>query len=352
MKYARLFFIAFVFFFTVGLFVGWDEHCTNTTLAVQQRTIIHNFWIDNNPQHPFSYRCKGKIRYIFNEQTGPNGKYLGEPVSYNEPEKEGFSKDIERLFAGVTGLSLRELFVMATKRGGATEAAEEGAITLWETKKIIVVALGTVSGYYAGKWIFTDTDLPCDSPIILNALQTTPLWQSSMQMLAKELLGRAKILNGDNASSISDEINRIHNLSELADFPSDCNYNSWEVVSLNRSVNDTQYAVKLDDLRLAISTPYLLVANCAAKNPYKEQLYPQYKGFQITFFLHGEDINKTAHILRPGVGIFALPNISHMSHSTFIVCVFMLLTEALLFIGTWIYFWRRRALTARAKTEK
>ena len=173
--------VGFAFFFVAGGIVGWLNRVPPDQaidlVAVRHIALTAN---DNN-ELVLTYTCKDHDYFRLNidehDALIPDQSLLEHPIIPRPLSFENF----ETIFVAATGWELRNVVASAT------------GLSITSRQKVALL-LGSVSGFYAGRWLFS-TRLPsCDSKEILSRLQGAEYWNKLKHEKCKQLCLRFRLL--------------------------------------------------------------------------------------------------------------------------------------------------------------
>jgi hypothetical protein len=210
--------LGFAIFFSAGGIVGCMNRVASEdaidVVAVRHIALTH----ERVPSAPLAltYICNSHDYFNFYLNYGsliPDQNLLDHP---QVPRPFSF-ENIETIFVAASGWELRGIVM------------EAAGLTLTYRQRI-ALTLGAISGYSAGRWLFS-TRLPsCSAPEILSKLQQTEYWNKLKRQKYKELCLRYRlifssvdnrpfILNADpiiSAMKVAPGLPSIHNLIEVS----------------------------------------------------------------------------------------------------------------------------------------
>jgi hypothetical protein len=134
---------------------------------------------ERSPHGALTYVCKSHDYFDYHLSDGslqPDRNLLDHPLISKPLSLEGF----ETVFVAATGWEMRGVFVTAT------------GISI-TTRERIALLVGSVSGFYAGRWLFS-TRLPrCDSDDVLMRLQKPEYWEKLKLQKCRQMCLRYRL---------------------------------------------------------------------------------------------------------------------------------------------------------------
>jgi hypothetical protein len=170
--------VAFGLFFAVGAIVGWLNRVPPDN-GIDIVAARHVALTGKDDRNTLTYVCKGHDYFDFDLRTGaliPDKNILEHP-----PISRPISfESLETVVGAATGWELRGALVNAT------------GVVLTQRQRIALL-LGSVSGFYAGRWL-TSTRMPsCDADEVIGRLQQVPYWDALKREKCRQLCLRYKL---------------------------------------------------------------------------------------------------------------------------------------------------------------
>jgi len=155
---ATYFLCGFCVMFLIGVWQGWEERRDTTNEELQTLTAIENLTTareaSQSEDPTLSYVCGSTTFFTYNLSTDEQ-RELQHPVV--ESSLLSYSH-IESVFEAATGIKLFNI----VREGSSAESARELAQPKWAA-----LAVGSLSGYFAGRAVAARSRPGCDSPLLL-----------------------------------------------------------------------------------------------------------------------------------------------------------------------------------------
>jgi len=168
------FLIGFTIFFLAGVVVGWFNRTTGEA-AILQVAVNHTVLRSVYPQTIFpevwSYTCDKRIYFDYGLRSGPLVPKLESVENPIDTSHEFSFEHLETVFVAATGYELKGVLIEA--------AAAKGFGLTFKDK--VALAVGSITGYYAGVYAVTSSYRPaCDDPKVLEKLQHKEYWDREL----------------------------------------------------------------------------------------------------------------------------------------------------------------------------
>jgi hypothetical protein len=162
------FLVGFTIFFVAGAIVGWFNR-TSGDAAILQVAVSHT-GLRHLPD-TWSYRCDKRIYFDYDPQVGVLKPQLQSVENQIDTSNEFSFEHLETVFVAATGYELKGVLV---------EAASTKGFNLGFKDKV-ALAVGSITGYYAGVYAVTRSYRPaCDDEKVLAKLQHKEYWDRDL----------------------------------------------------------------------------------------------------------------------------------------------------------------------------
>lgn len=194
MRSVQVFCAAFLIFFCVGLYIGYQGRNGVTDEEYLLASIADNF--QTSPfspygQGPYNYICNARNLFQYDFVSNSIVPTFADVLSVPQTKIPSSLKG-ETILLLTSGLTVNEL---------AAAARDSAGLTLRDR---IAAVLGGLTGYSVGKWVMARKRPACDSPEIIRRLQRAGYGVDLGRQLVKKALTEALVIvNGQVLTEVS-----------------------------------------------------------------------------------------------------------------------------------------------------